>query len=431
MRTLLLLSLFISVAHANPIFLKEGELKTLKIPSGQAIKITNGRVLGFKDQGSKIIIFGKKAGESFLQVGNKGYEVFVLTASQNQFHQQVLKNFKDVLGLRIKVSEKKLIVEGELHRWSDWQSLAVEADKSNGEYTFNAEVDEDVREKASRSISSDLVEQGLSQANISWLPTPVVTISSQLKSQKNDYDMALKKYGLKVNLRKDQIALAPTVQIEVVMAELVERVDREFGLEWSPFGEFQVLPQASLQTSLTATLKAMEKRGLGKILATPRILSRSGSEAEFHSGGEFPIPVTEYQSHYKSQNIIWKKHGIVLKFKPMADHQGRLSLKVYAELSVLSDQQAGGVPALMINKIESEFDLAKPQTVALSGLIRQDWHRGKSGLPWLSQIPVLSSLFSSQSYLNRKTELVVFVTPKIISDGALQALPKGWSRESF
>jgi pilus assembly protein CpaC len=216
------------------------------------------------------------------------------------------------------------------------------------------------------------------------------------------------------------------------MAEVVERVDREFGLEWSSFGEFQVLPKADFATSLTATLKALESRGLGKILATPRILCRSGAEAEFHSGGEFPIPVTEYQSHYKTQNIIWKKHGIVLKFKPQADRQGRMSIKIYAELSVLSEQQAGGVPALLINKIESEFDLSKPQTVALSGLIRQDWLKGRSGLPWISQIPVLGSLFGSENFLNRKSELVIFVTPRILREtGSDTRMPEGWNRDAL
>lgn len=412
--------------------LAPGEILNLKAPPGQAIKISDSRVLQLKDGGHQIHLFAKKRGHSFVHVGSRVHEVFVLEEAQLLFFKAARQELQNRLGLELEIVDKELLIKGRLHRWSDWEWLSRLADQHQASYRFSAQVDEDIQTEALEHINSRLRAHSLSPVSISWQGEPRVGAPPSVKKDLKTYRRVLSRFGLEPHIHHQQLGLKPTVEVEVVMAELVQRVDEDLGLQWSPFGEFQVLPKASLQTSLTATLQALESRGLGKILATPRILCRSGGEAEFHSGGEFPIPVTEYQSHYKSHNIIWKKHGIVLRFKPVADHQGRMSLHIYAELSVLSDQQAGGVPALLINKIESQFDLSRPQTVALSGLIRQDWHRGKSGLPGLSQIPVLGALFGSQKFLNRRSELVVFVTPKIVPETAATVeLPKGWQRDSF
>ena len=416
----------------EPIYLSPGEIHSLNAPAGQSLKVSNGKVLQTADLGSKINLFALKEGEALVYIGSKTYPVFVLEQQELAFLKDLLAGIKLRMGIKAAVVDKKIQVTGNIYRWSDLKWIFELAQKHQSAFVLNAKIDRDVYSEASRYVQSFLNQQALGPVQIQWGPPSLATISASQKNQLKNYEVALAPFGLLVETRDQQLALLPSVQVEVVMAEITERVDREFGLEWSPFGEFQILPQASFKSSLGATLKALESRGLGKILATPRILCRSGSEAEFHSGGEFPIAITEYQSHYKSQNITWKKHGIVLKFKPQADRQGRMSIKIYAELSVLSEQQVNGTPAVLINKIESEFDLSKPQTVALSGLIRQDWHKGQNGLPWVSQIPILGSLFSSQKFLNRKSELVIFVTPKIIPETDTEvAMPEGWKRDTL
>ncbi len=434
-RILISLCIYPSLLQAAPkdlIFLAPGEIHTLQAPTGQSLKVSNGKIIKITDLGAKINLFAVKEGESFVYVGNKTYQVFVIAPDKLAFLKDIQTGLKFRMGIEAEIVEKDIHIKGQVHRWSDLKWLFELAQKYQSKFLLNSKIDKDVYTEATRYIQNYLNQQALSPIQIQWGPPSLATIAASQKDQLKNYQTALEHFGLLVETRDQQLALLPSVQVEVVMAEITERVDREFGLEWSPFGEFQILPQASFKTSLNATLRALETRGLGKILATPRILCRSGSEAEFHSGGEFPIAITEYQSHYKSQNITWKKHGIVLKFKPQADRQGRMSIKIYAELSVLSEQQVNGTPAVLINKIESEFDLSKPQTVALSGLIRQDWHKGQSGLPWVSQIPVLGSLFSSQKFLNRKSELVIFVTPKIISEVDQEIeMPEGWKRESL
>ena len=74
------------------------------------------------------------------------------------------------------------------------------------------------------------------------------------------------------------------------------------------------LPSFSASNDLVLELKALETKGLGRVLASPNLLCRSGSVAEFLAGGELPIRT----SQYFGGEMVWKKHGVLLKVKPVA-----------------------------------------------------------------------------------------------------------------
>jgi pilus assembly protein CpaC len=113
--------------------------------------------------------------------------------------------------------------------------------------------------------------------------------------------------------------------------------------------------------------------------------------------------------------VIWKKHGVILKIKPIADLSGRMSIDIETEVSMVQPRsRAEGLPSLSTNRIKTHFDLEGSRTVALSGLLKSVEGRGRSGLPILSELPILGPLFSSRDYLEERTELVFFVTPKLV-----------------
>jgi pilus assembly protein CpaC len=119
---------------------------------------------------------------------------------------------------------------------------------------------------------------------------------------------------------------------------------------------------------------------------------------------------------------VWKKYGIMLNVKPKADFSGKMSISIETEVSSIDMSHAvDQVPALYTNKIQSHFELNGPRTIALSGLIKSDQGENSSGLPGLSRIPILGSLFSSKEFQDNRTELVVFVKPEVISPGSLEA----------
>jgi pilus assembly protein CpaC len=200
-------------------------------------------------------------------------------------------------------------------------------------------------------------------------------------------------------------------------------------VRWPAEYQAQVLPKFSAGPEpLLATLRALEARGRAQILASPNLLCRSGSEAKFHAGGEFPIRIFSRNS----RDVIWKQHGVLLRVRPRADFQGAISLELETEVSLLDMAGAvDGIPALKSNSVRSHFDLPGRRTIALSGLLRQEIGDARDGLPYLMNLPVLGRLFSSAQYLKRQSELVIFVTPEIHvpeSDEKIE-MPAGWVRD--
>ena len=132
------------------------------------------------------------------------------------------------------------------------------------------------------------------------------------------------------------------------------------------------------------------------------------------AGGEIPIQIIKY----RTQEVIWKQYGIRLRVKPVADSSGRMSISIDTEISTLDEAtKVDNIPGILTNHVSSHFDLSRPQTIALSGLLKNEEGRSHNGLPYLSRIPILGGLFSSQSYKDFETELIIFVRPSILKEG--------------
>jgi pilus assembly protein CpaC len=180
--------------------------------------------------------------------------------------------------------------------------------------------------------------------------------------------------------------------------------------------------------SVTATLRAMETAGVVRTLAEPNLTAISGESATFISGGEFPIPTGVTCQTTTSggigqcvQTVSFKKFGISLDFTPVVLAEGRISLRVMTEVSEVSLENsltggAGGttIPSIKTRRAETTLEIPSGGSMAMAGLIQEQTKQAVSGLPGLSQLPVLGSLFRSRDYVNSETELMVLVTPYIV-----------------
>jgi pilus assembly protein CpaC len=190
--------------------------------------------------------------------------------------------------------------------------------------------------------------------------------------------------------------------------------------------------------SIQATLRAMESAGVVRTLAEPNLTAVSGESATFISGGEFPIPTGVTCQTTTSgaigncvQTVSFKKFGISLNFTPVVLSEGRISLHVMTEVSEVSSENAlqggaGGttIPSIKTRRAETTLEIPSGGAMALAGLIQQQQKQAINGLPGLSTLPVLGSLFRSRDFINNQTELVVLVTPLIVRAVA----PKDLSR---
>jgi pilus assembly protein CpaC len=193
-------------------------------------------------------------------------------------------------------------------------------------------------------------------------------------------------------------------------------------------------------TSVTATLRAMERAGVIRTLAEPNLTAISGETATFMAGGEFPIPnglscdTTKSPPVCQSQ-VEFKKFGVSLVFTPVVLAEGRISLKVMTEVSDLSQENAltqtvsGSttsltIPSIQTRRAETTVEIPSGGSLAMAGMIQEQTKQAINGLPGLMQIPVLGALFRSRDYINHQSELMVIVTPYIVRAVAQKQLSR-------
>lgn len=170
----------------------------------------------------------------------------------------------------------------------------------------------------------------------------------------------------------------------------------------------------------TTFFNALKSQGLGRILAEPNLVATSGQEASFLAGGEFPVPVPQPGAGGSVITIDWKKFGVGLVFTPTVLDGGKVALKVAPEVSELDFTTAPvvvsgfQVPGLRVRRTSTHIEVKDGQTFAIAGLLSDTHRNAISKFPVLGDIPILGTLFRSNSYQKNETELVILVTPRLV-----------------
>ena len=162
----------------------------------------------------------------------------------------------------------------------------------------------------------------------------------------------------------------------------------------------------------------LDSHGLGKVLAEPTLVARSGETASFLVGGEVPIPVAQGGA-FGSITIDYKDFGVGLSFTPTVLEKGRIHLRVSPEVSEpnlsLGITQGGVViPAFSTRRATTTVELGDGQSFAIAGLLQDRTSELVDSYPMLGNVPVLGGLFRSSSFQKDETELVMIVTPRIV-----------------
>ena len=261
----------------------------------------------------------------------------------------------------------------------------------------------------------------------------------------------------------DQLRIGGALQVNlrVRVAEVSRTITRELGFNWQALGSTgrfafglltgafagaQLIPglggeagrnfisggYRSASFDINGLIDALAADQLISILAEPNLTAQSGETASFLAGGEFPVPVAAQNDRI---TIEFKQFGVSLAFVPTVLDASRISLKVRPEVSELSEEGAislpvaGGVvriPALRVRRAETTVELGSGQSFAIAGLLQDGSRIASSGLPFLSDLPVLGALFKSDRFRRNDSELVIIITPYLVrpvSDPARLALP--------
>jgi pilus assembly protein CpaC len=172
-----------------------------------------------------------------------------------------------------------------------------------------------------------------------------------------------------------------------------------------------------------STIKAFERVGLIRTLAEPNLTAVSGESAKFLAGGEYPVPTGSDDDGRVS--VEFKPFGVGLGFTPVVLSGGRIALKVSTEVSELSTEGAFSlaasstttltIPALKVRRAETSVELPSGGALMIAGLLQETTKQTLDSLPGMMTLPVLGSLFRSRDYQSGETELVVIVTPYLVS----------------
>ncbi len=365
-------------------------------------------------------------GEGRSIVLNTNEEVRDVLVSNPKIADAVVRTRNRVFVFGNKIGQASLVLFGNGGRQLASFNLSVQPDPSG------------LSELISRLLPNSAIDVDLMNGSVVLSGTAVSALEAQ-----QAYDIALKFVGNNQAKVVNTISIAEKdqVQLKVTVAEVERSVIKQLGvnlqgalkigaldLNFNSAPALNVNPSVvnaarlggkliSGGNSIEPTIKALEREGVVKTLAEPTLVAVSGENASFLAGGEFPIP-----SAYEDNKVTleFKPFGVGLDFTPVVLSGGRIKLRVKTEVSELSSDGAvsinGGiaVSALKVRRAESTLELPSGGTLVMAGLLKQNYAQEIDGVPGLKNVPILGTLFKSRDYINKQTELVIFVTPYLV-----------------
>jgi general secretion pathway protein D len=172
-------------------------------------------------------------------------------------------------------------------------------------------------------------------------------------------------------------------------------------------------------------LNALESVTDVKVISSPKLTVLNNQSATLQVGDEVPVPSASAVSTNDINapivnSIQYRNTGIILTVTPRINNGGLVLIDVEQEVSDVTETASSGIdaPTIQQRRITSTIAANDGETIALGGLIRSTENNVKSGVPFLKDIPVIGNAFSDTDIVERRSELIVLLTPRIIQDNA-------------
>ena len=396
----------------NEIRLELGErfqLKKVINQSPKTVWIEHKHILQIEGNRNEYVLAAKNLGFTQLRFNQKYFRVYVMPPSSRYGYQ----SWKRSLSADSKYLEYCgifLCYSGRIENFDQYRKILSLMPQNFVPIFFTFVPDLKLQNEIEKFVVGELRAEGLSAQKLifgrTWRMYYFSSSESELLRKK------LNSLGIELYAGKQYTELAENIEVEVKIIEASKNFLRKWGLNWPS----RVQTQGNIKTgifeieNIEVALSFAESDGDAKIIASPRLVTRNEKPAEFFAGGEIPLRI----SNHKSSRIDWRKFGISLKIKPKLDSLGQFSIEIETEVSSVNHAfKVDDIPAIQISRTLSHFDLPESKTVSLSGLIRNENSRSGDGVAFLKNIPVIGELFRSRSFIENKTELIIFVTPRL------------------
>jgi Flp pilus assembly secretin CpaC len=233
---------------------------------------------------------------------------------------------------------------------------------------------------------------------------------------------------------------APSINIEVMFVEVQKTNSLAFGLRdtttfddngkaHAPNGALASATRAGVGGSsgrlnwqigsLSAFLQMIQTRTSSRVLSNPQLISRSGEEAKFHSGGSIFLETSTTENGVTHADFKEIEYGLNLGVLPVIDRLGQIDVKLKSKVSELgTTKYAEKLPALIATEVSTAVTLHDGQSILLSGLVNKRNRKSVEKVPLLGDIPILGELFKSRTIDDEETELLILVTMNKVGGAA-------------
>lgn len=214
------------------------------------------------------------------------------------------------------------------------------------------------------------------------------------------------------------------VRLDFYFVQLSSEAGARVGVQWPvSYGggtltaEVDLLAGSFQQATAAVTDQALprldlaQSAGWAKVLRQASVITANGTEATFSGGGEMNIPV---QSSL-GVGVRQISFGSTVSVQPRYDREsGRIELTLRAEVSDLASDRGSGVPGRTTSSLNSIVNLELGESLVIAGLTASSETGNKTGLPVLSQIPIIGALFGTHSGQNEASENLIFIVPSVV-----------------
>ena len=240
------------------------------------------------------------------------------------------------------------------------------------------------------------------------------------------------KYQRIMPLIKQLDTLPRQVILEATIAEVTLTDEFKYGVEYNlASGNFGFSTEGGLGIADIAgagiswagslnkvNMRAFQTNNLVNVLSNPTLLVRDGTSASITVGNEIPITTSVDQNDETNvvrTNVNRTQTGLTLNVTPTINTEGVVTMVIAQKISNAGTDNGNG-QIILNREINTEVVANSGQTIIIGGLISENVSNGDSKVPLLGDIPFLGNLFKSKSDKKEKTELVILMTPKIITD---------------
>ena len=179
-----------------------------------------------------------------------------------------------------------------------------------------------------------------------------------------------------------------------------------------------IINNANFPGGIQAALRLLDSYGSTKVVANPHVAAADNQKATIKSGNRIPInqqTLVGGTTNAVTTTSQYIDTGVLLQVTPHINAGGLVSLDVQAEVSIPGNPDVpGNAPPINTRSVQTYVTVYTGQTMVMGGLISDARVNSSEGLPWISRIPILGGLFGTQDLKSDRTELVLFITPRVV-----------------